>query len=81
MLKKKLISLKKYINKRLKKGIIRKSKLLVVSAVLQIFKKNKTLRLCVDFRKFNNITILNKNLLSNISKLQNNFKKLNNLQS
>ena len=70
MLKKKLVSLKKYIDEELKKEIIQKSKLLVVSAVLQIFKKNRIFRPCVDFRKFNNIIISNKNLLSNISELQ-----------
>ena len=70
MLKKKLVSLKKYINEKLKKEIIRKLKLLVISVILQIFKKNKIFRFYIDFRKFNNIIISNKNLLSNISELQ-----------
>ena len=69
MLKKKLISIKKYINKKLKKAIIQKSKLLIILVMLQVFKKNKILRLYVDFRKFNNITISDRNLLPNISKL------------
>ena len=76
MLKKKLVSLKKYINKKLKKEIIQKSKLLIILTVLQIFKKNKTFRLCVDFRKFNNIIIPNKNLLPNINELQKRFQEI-----
>ena len=36
-----------------------------------VLKKDETLRLCVDYRKLNNIIIKNRHLLSNINELQN----------
>jgi len=44
--------------------------------ILFVFKKNKTLYLCVNYRKLNNITIKNQYLLLNINELQNQLFKV-----
>jgi hypothetical protein len=59
MSKKELQELKAYINKNIKKGFIRLSKLLAEYLVMFVLKKNRKLQLCVNFRKLNNITIKN----------------------
>jgi hypothetical protein len=58
-----------YININIKKEFIRLSKLLARFLVIFIPKKNRKLRLYVDFRRLNKITIKNRYLLLNISKL------------
>jgi len=51
--------LKKYIRENLAKGIIRKSKSPAGAPVLFVKKKDSTLRLCIDYRKLNEMTIRN----------------------
>ena len=61
--------LRDYLNKNLKKDFIQKTKITVEFFILFILKKNKKLRLYVDYRKLNIITIKDKYLLPNIGKL------------
>jgi len=49
--------LKKYIKENLAKGFIRKSKSPAGAPVLFVKKKDGTLRLCIDYRKLNEMTI------------------------
>ena len=67
--KKKLGVLRGYIDENLKKGFIRESKLLVGYLILFIPKKDGKLRLYIDYRKLNNITIKNRYPLPNIGEL------------
>ena len=72
------IELKKfrnYLNKELKRGIIKKSTSKTEYPILFTSKKNKKLRLCVDYWKLNDIMIKNKYSLFNIKELQNRFQK------
>jgi hypothetical protein len=57
--KKELEALQEYLKAMLKKGFIRRSELPVGFLVLFVLKKNGKLRLCIDFRKLNNITVKN----------------------
>ena len=57
MLETELAVLKKYINKNLKKGFIKESILKARALVLFILKKDKGLRLVVDYYKLNNVMI------------------------
>ena len=50
---------------------IKESQLLADYSILFVFKSDKSLRLYVDYKAFNNITIKNSYLLSLILKLQN----------
>ena len=68
--KNKLKILKKYIEVNLKKKFIKFSKSSTNYFILFALKKNEKLRLCVNYRQFNNITIKNRYALSLISKLQ-----------
>ncbi len=68
---KKLLILRKYLAENEKKRFIRKSQSRAEYSILFTFKKNEELRLCVDYRKLNDITIKNRYSLSNISELQN----------
>ena len=54
-----LDALKGYIDKMLGKGFIQTSNLPIGAPVLFVKKKNGTLRLCVDYRALNKITIKN----------------------
>ena len=63
--------LKNYIEKNFKKKFIRLSKLSTEYSILFTLKKNEKLRLCVDYRQLNNITIKNRYALSFISEFQN----------
>jgi hypothetical protein len=65
-----LQELKAYINKNIKKGFIRPSELPAGYPVMFIPKKNRKLRLCVNFRKLNDITIKNRYPLLNIRELR-----------
>ena len=67
---KKLKTLWQYLNKNERKRFIRKSQSSTKYSILFVLKKNDTFRLCVDYRKLNDITIKNRYLLSNISELQ-----------
>jgi hypothetical protein len=60
LLKKELQVLREYINENLKKGYIRFSTLLTRYPVLFVFKLNGKLRMCVDYRQFNAITVKNR---------------------
>ena len=51
--------LKEYINKLLKKGFIRPLESSILYSVLFINKKNKGIRLYINFRKLNKIIIKN----------------------
>jgi hypothetical protein len=55
-----LDALKSYIDKMLGKGFIRTSNSPIGAPVLFVKKKNGTLRLCVDYRALNKITIKNR---------------------
>ena len=58
--------LKNYLNKNLKKDFIWEAKTAVEFSILFIPKKNKKLKLYINYRKLNTITIKNKYLLLNI---------------
>ena len=66
-----LETLRSYLDKNLKKDFIQEVKIIVEFFILFILKKNKKLRLCVDYKKLNIIMIKNKYLLLNIGKFQN----------
>jgi hypothetical protein len=53
----KLAVLKEYIKKNLKKGYIRESALRASALVLFVLKKDKGLRLVVNYQGLNNVTI------------------------
>ena len=67
---KELKKLRKYLDENLAKGFIRKSQSTAGCPIFFIPKKDKTLRLCIDYQKLNDITVKNRYLLSNISELQ-----------
>jgi hypothetical protein len=52
--------LRKYIDENLAKGYIRTSKSLARYSILFVPKKNEKLRIYVDYRKLNEITIKNR---------------------
>ena len=69
---KQLEMLKEYIDDALRKGIIRESKLSAASPVLWAPKVGNLVgRLCVDYRKLNELTIMNRYLLPLAHKLRN----------
>jgi hypothetical protein len=71
---KELTVLREYINKNLKKGYIRLSILLARYPVLFVLKLNGKLRMCVDYRQFNAITVKNRYTLSLIHEMQDRIK-------
>jgi hypothetical protein len=70
MSEKELQELKIYIDVNIKKGFIRKSELPAGFPVIFVPKKNRKLRLCVNFQKLNDMTIKNCYLLPNILELR-----------
>ena len=62
--------LRQYLDENLKKGFIRESKSPARYPILFAPKKDGTLRLCVDYRRLNDITIKNRYPLPNIAELQ-----------
>ena len=76
LFEKKLKTFRKYLNENMKKEFIRKFESSTKYSILFVFKKNDTFRLCVDYRKLNNITIKNRYSLFNISELQNRLQKI-----
>jgi hypothetical protein len=81
MLGNKLVVLKEYINKNFKRGYIKESTSSAKALVLFVLKKDRKLRLVVDYRRLNNVTIKDRynTLLPN--KLNNKLKKANSLLS
>jgi len=61
--------LKKYLKENLQKGFIRKSTSSAGAPILFVKKKDGSLRLCVDYRKLNDMTIRNSYPLPLISEL------------
>ena len=62
--------LREYLDTNLKKKSIRKSKSSAGYSILSTLKKDGEFRLCVDYRKLNDITIKNRYPLRSISELQ-----------
>ena len=60
----------------MKKEFIQKFQSSTKYSILFVSKTNKKFRLCVDYKKLNDITIKNKYLLLNISELQNKLNKI-----
>jgi len=69
--KKELSILRKYLAENERKEFIRKFQSRAEYSILFTLKKDEELRLCVDYRKLNDITIKNRYSLPNISELQN----------
>ena len=67
---KELQALRKYLDENLARGFIRKSTSPAGYPILFAPKKDGSLRLCVDFRKLNDITVKNRYPLPNIGELQ-----------
>jgi transposase InsO family protein len=70
MSEKELQELRTYIDVNIKKGFIRPSESPAGFPVMFVPKKNGKLRLCVDFRRLNEITIKNRYPLPNIGELR-----------
>ncbi|XP_071674326.1 uncharacterized protein [Lolium perenne] len=64
-----LVELKKQLNDMLRKGLIRPSASPWGSPVIFVDKRDGTIRLCVDYRKLNDVTIKNKYPLPKIEDL------------
>ena len=64
-----LRTLEEYINDALAKGLIRESKSSAGAPILFVPKKDGTLRLCVDYRGLNEMTVKNRHPLPLISEL------------
>src|ERR1700730_438705 len=71
---KELTVLREYINENLKKEYIRLSTLLTRYPVLFVPKLNGKLKICVDYRQFNTITIKNRYTLLLIHEMQDRIK-------
>ncbi|WVZ80750.1 hypothetical protein U9M48_028203 [Paspalum notatum var. saurae] len=69
-----LLEVKKQIDELLEKGFIRKSTSPWASPVLFTEKKDGTLRMCIDYRGLNAVTVKNKYLLPRIEDLFDQFK-------
>ena len=67
----KLEILRNYLDKNLKKRFIWETKTIAEFSILFIPKKDKKLKLYINYRKLNTIIIKNKYPLLNIGKLQN----------
>ena len=68
---KELKFLKEYLAKQLKMGVIQKSTSPAASPMLFVPKKNGEFRLCVVYRKLNEVIIKNRYLLPNSPQLRN----------
>ena len=64
----KLLKLKKYLNKNLKKNFITINLIFFVFSILFVTKFNKNFRFCVDYKKFNTIIKRNKYFIFLIEK-------------
>ena len=63
--------LRKYFEKNLRKGYIRKFKSLTKYSVIFVLKKNGKLRLYIDYQQLNDIIIKNRTLLPLITEIKN----------
>ena len=72
---KELKTLREYLDENLARGFIRKSESPAGYPILFALKKDGSLRLCVDYRKINDITIKNRYPLPNIEELQDRLSK------
>jgi len=70
-----LVELKLQLKEILDKGYVRPSVLPWGAPVLFLKKKDGTLRLCIDYRQFNKVTIKNRYSLSRIDDLFNQLKE------
>jgi hypothetical protein len=61
--------LQKFLKKKLVKGFILRSSSPMASPILFVKKKNGSLRLCVDYRRLNNVTRKNRYPLPIITEL------------
>jgi hypothetical protein len=68
--------LRRYIDENLAKGYIRAFKSLAKYSILFVSKKNEKLRIYVDYRKLNEITIKNRYILSLIYEMQNRIREV-----
>ncbi len=71
----KLNALQQYLKENMWKKFIRKLQSSAEYLILFVSKLNESLRLCVDYKALNNITIKNSYLLSLISELQNRLQR------
>ena len=69
-----MIALKEYIKEILIKGFIRKSKSPAGVPILFVVKKDVTLRLCIDYRRLNAVTVRNSYPIPRINVLLESFK-------
>jgi len=67
----KLNALQQYLKENMQKEFIKESQLSAEYSILFVLKSNESLRLCVNYRALNNITIKNSYSLSLIAELQN----------
>jgi hypothetical protein len=75
MLENELAILKEYINKNLKRGYIQESTLSAKALVLFVLKKDRKLRLVVDYKGLNNVTIKDRYSTLLLNKLNNRLKE------
>ena len=73
---KKINNISKIFKKEFKKKFIQKFQSSTKYSILFVLKQDKKLRLCVDYKKLNDITIKNRYLLFNINELQNKLNKI-----
>jgi len=71
----KLDALRQYLKENMRKEFIKESQSSAEYLILFVLKLNESLRLCVDYRALNNITIKNSYSLSLISELQNQLQR------
>ena len=67
----KLDALRQYLKENMRKEFIKESQSLTEYSILFVLKSDESLRLYVDYKALNNITVKNSYSLSFISKLQN----------
>jgi hypothetical protein len=71
LLPRELVALKEFLEENLAKGFIQESKSSAGAPILFALKKDGSLRLCVDYRGLNAITVKNRYSLPLISKIIN----------
>jgi hypothetical protein len=69
-----LAVLKEYINKNLKRGYIKESTLSTKALVLFVPKNDRKLRLVINYKRLNNVTIKDKYSTPLLNKLNNKLK-------